>query len=196
MRRSLQGAAYGKIALCLLTLPLVARMPSRYGAQPHTATPPWNLPWPSTTSQTAMREASAWWVEAVQLAADETDEAHVVLQTWDPNAPSDIHEELVQQHRFLAADHGGYVERALAAVRRAERLAQTSAERARAERHRRIWESAAQPAASRAGRTHPFATTEPAPRRAAGPADAPRIETAIGPSIRRALQSLQGKVST
>jgi len=147
MRLSLPWTINGTIGLALLALPLGALVVPRNGAQIHTVSPAWIVPWRSTPYQTAIREAGFWRAHAIQLAADERDEEEEALQNWDPAARLDAAREM---RRFLAADEGGCLKRALAALRNAERLAPTPAESARAERSQRIWEDAARPAGWRA----------------------------------------------
>jgi hypothetical protein len=127
----------------LLALPLGVLVMPRSAAQTHAALPAWAVPWPSTPYQTAIREAGYWRAQAIQLAADERDEAHEALRDWDPAARLDAAREL---RRFLAADDGGYLKRALAALRTAERLASTLAEKRRAERTRQCWADSTHPA--------------------------------------------------
>ena len=136
MRLSTNWTAAGMLGLGLLALPLVALLPSeaRVRAQPIRA--PWVVPWPSSPSQTAMREAAVWWAHAVQRANDRTDEAQAALRAWDPAAPFDARATL---RRSMQADADGFLARALAATHRAERLAQTPAERQRARETRRQW---------------------------------------------------------
>src|SRR5687768_11433029 len=122
MRLSFPWAAAGAIGACLLALPLGALTPSRFGAQTGAALQPWAVRLPSTPFQVANREAGFWWAAAIQAAADEEEEARAALHAWDPAAPFDADEA---RRRSLALDRGGYAARALAAVRRAGRLART-----------------------------------------------------------------------
>jgi hypothetical protein len=143
MRLSLPWTVSGTIGLGLLALPLGGLVAPRSAAQTHAARPAWAVPWPSTPYQTAIREAGYWRAQAIQLAADERDEAQTALRDWDPAARLDAVREL---RRFLAADDGGYLKRALAALRAAERLASTSTDKRRAERCRQCWADAVHPA--------------------------------------------------
>ena len=147
MRLSLPWTISGMIGLGLLALPLGALVAPRSGSQTNTARPAWVVPWPSTPYQTAIREAGFWRAHAIQLAADEWDEEQEALHDWDSAARLDAKREL---SRFLAADDGGYLKRALAALQNAERLAPTPAESAQARRCRRSWADAAYPAGWRA----------------------------------------------
>jgi hypothetical protein len=147
MRLSRPWTISGTIGLGLLALPLGVLVAPRSAAQTDPAPAAWVVPWPSTPYQTAIREAGFWRAQAIQLAADEQDEAQEALQNWDPAARLNAKREV---SRFLAADDEKYLKRALAALQNAERLAPTPAERARAERCRRNWEDAARPAGRRA----------------------------------------------
>jgi hypothetical protein len=142
MRVALRWRIAGTMTLGLLALPLVGGIPSRLAARPPLAMTAWAVPWPSTPSRTAMREAAYWWAHAVQLADDETDEARAARHTWDAAASFDADKE---RRHFLASDDEGYLKRALAAAQKAERLAQSPEERARAEQRRRQWEAVARP---------------------------------------------------
>jgi len=120
----------------------------------------------------AMREAALSWTTAVQSAEDELGEARAALRTWDAAAPFD---ERQTRWQLLRSDEGGYVRQALAAIRRAARLARTPAERWRADEKRRRWESALLSAAPGPGletpvctRRNPPSWVENAPSRAGG----------------------------
>jgi hypothetical protein len=140
MRLSLQWTAAGAIGFCILALPLAALVPSHSRVPMHAGTPRWVVPLPATPSQGALREAAVWWAMAVQFAAEEQEKVEAALQAWDPAAPVNGSEA---RRQFLALDHAGYVERALAAVQKAERLAETPAEWKRAQGKQREWEAAA-----------------------------------------------------
>jgi hypothetical protein len=147
MRRSLPWTIGGTIGLGLLALPLGGLVAPRSGAQGYALTPAWAVPWPSTPYRTAMREAGLWWAQAIQFASEERDDAQAALQAWDPTAPFDAKQEL---GRFLASDDGGYLKRALAALRTAEHLTSAPADKKRAERCRQRWEGGAHPDGRRA----------------------------------------------
>jgi hypothetical protein len=139
MRTSWRRTVTGTIGLGLLALPLVAVIPSGYGAKTQEDSRLWVVRLPGTPSQIAMREAAVWWAKAIQLASEEQEAARAALHAWDSAAPFD---EQNARQQALASDHGGYLERALAAVRQAEHLARTPAEKQRAERRRRDWGAA------------------------------------------------------
>jgi hypothetical protein len=139
MRLSLQWMAAGAVGFSILALPLAALVPSRYRAPVHAGAPRWVVPLPATPTQGAQREAAVWWAMAVQLAGEKQGAAEAALQAWDPAAPVN---DRGARRQFLALDHAGYVERALAAAQKAERLAETPAERQRAQGRQREWEAA------------------------------------------------------
>src|SRR4051794_34595135 len=89
-----------------------------------------------------MREAALSWTTAVQLADDEQAAARRALRDGDPAAPFDDGQT---RREFPKSDDGGYVRQALAAIRRAARLARNPRERGRAEARRQRWERSLRP---------------------------------------------------
>ena len=129
----------GAAVLGLLALSLGPHVPSRLGVPSHaTIRAEADRP-PCIPYRIAMREAALSWTTASQLADDDLVEARAALRAWDPVAPFD---ERQTRRQLLRSDEGGYVRQALAAIRRAVRLARTPAERVRAEEKRRRWELA------------------------------------------------------
>jgi hypothetical protein len=121
----------GVIGIGLLGAPLMQLVPAPPAASPRppVVDPPL-LPLRRTPAQAALREAAFWWVQAVQLADDDCDEAREALHAWDPAAHFDLK---TTRERELARDQEGYLRRSFAAAHRAAALARTAAERHRTE---------------------------------------------------------------
>jgi hypothetical protein len=142
MKRLLPWKRMAVAGLGLIVVSAGARVPTCCGAPSHAAIRAAADRDPRTPYRMAMREAALSWMTAVQLADDQLAEARAVLQDWDPAAPFD---ERGTRRRLLRSDEGGYVRQALAAIRRAGRVARTPGERWRAEEEERRWESAIGP---------------------------------------------------
>jgi hypothetical protein len=134
------SSLWAKIAaagLALVALSLGTQVPQRFGVPSQAAIRAEANRAPGIPYRVAMREAALSWTTAVRIADDELVEARAALRAWDPAAPFD---ERQARRQFLRSDEGGYVWQALAAIRRAARLARTPAERTRAEEKRWRWE--------------------------------------------------------
>ena len=138
MRRGWYLAGMGVLFSSLIAVQLARFGDPQAGASPtstivHSSELSDNLRSPA---RAALREAACWIAKARQTASDEADEMSLTLQTWDPKAGC-TSEEMYQQQ--LARDSHGYLERARAAIRRAEKLSRTPQEKRWTAQQRALW---------------------------------------------------------
>src|SRR4051812_6151317 len=140
MQKTVRWTAAGTLALLALPLVALQPLPTKIHAQSVQAL--CAVPWPSTPTQTALREAAAEWALALQGAYESADEAREALRQWDPEAPF---EERKTWRQLMMADAGGQLATARAALQKAKHLAQTPTERERVQKLRRKWEAVLSP---------------------------------------------------